>query len=372
MQPGAVMGFLYIILGLALIVVAVFDAFEAVVMPRTVTERLGLNRLVYLGFSWLRRSLVRRMSPGGLREFLLRAHGPFALVFLIALWTGILIFGFALVQFGLRDPLVGEGGPARGFGDYVYMSGVTFFTLGYGDLSPVTGAGRLVSVVQSGTGFALLALTIGYLPAIYAEYTRRERGVTIFDARSGRTRTGGGLLLHHVRRGSLSHLGVLLEEWEIWGAELLETYISYPTLIFYRSQHDERSWLGAVVSLLDSCALLLAGIRQGERDRELEFKAQACFDVLRLLLVETSRILSLEPAQNLHPRLDRNAFARLCSDLEAAGLQIGSPDDAYEILQELRLLYEPHAAALADDLVLQIPSFECAPQQIERGGVRVY
>jgi hypothetical protein len=49
----------------------------------------------------------------------------------------------------------------------LYMSGVTFFTLGYGDVTPHTAASRFLAGVEAGTGLGLLAVVIGYLPVLY-------------------------------------------------------------------------------------------------------------------------------------------------------------------------------------------------------------
>jgi Ion channel len=46
------------------------------------------------------------------------------------------------------------------------MSGTTFFTLGLGDVTPTTTVARLLTVLETGMGFAFLALVIGYVPLI--------------------------------------------------------------------------------------------------------------------------------------------------------------------------------------------------------------
>src|SRR3954465_9687722 len=50
-----------------------------------------------------------------------------------------------------------------------------------------------------------------------------------------------------------------LRSWETWGAELLESHLSYPMLAYYRSQHENQSWLGVLAVIMDTCALLLVG-----------------------------------------------------------------------------------------------------------------
>ena len=51
-------------------------------------------------------------------------------------------------------------------------------------------------------------------------------------------------------------LTTLLKDWETFSAQLLESYLSYPVLAFYRSQHDDQSWLCALCAVMDACALI--------------------------------------------------------------------------------------------------------------------
>src|SRR6267143_206797 len=187
-------------------------------------------------------ALVRRVRPGGPRETYLSFCGPLSLLVLLAVWAASLIAGFALLQTGLGAGLNVAGGGS--FTDHLYLSGETFFTLGLGDVTPVSRAGRVLVVIEAGIGFAFLALVIGYLPVLYQSFSRREVNITLLDARAGSPPTAEELL-----RGSWSdreELTVLLREWERWSAEVLESHLSYPVLSYYRSQHDNQSWLTAL------------------------------------------------------------------------------------------------------------------------------
>jgi hypothetical protein len=64
----------------------------------------------------------------------------------------------------------------------------------------------------------------------------------------------------------------LLYDWERWSAELLETHLSYPVLAYFRSQHTNQSWLAALTAILDTCALIMAGMNDGPtRQAQLTF-----------------------------------------------------------------------------------------------------
>src|ERR1700756_4327866 len=118
-----------------------------------------------------------------------------SLVLLFGIWISCLILGFGLL---LWTAQVGSGvTPRPTLGAQLYMSGVTFFTLGYGDLVPGTRIARLLSVLEAGTGLGFIAVVIGYLPVLYQLFTRREAHVIKLDGRAGSPPTALGLLERH-------------------------------------------------------------------------------------------------------------------------------------------------------------------------------
>src|SRR2546425_411660 len=218
-----------------------WDAFEAIVLPRRVTRRLRPARMFYRVTWRVWSSVPRRMRPGGRRETFLSFYGPLSLLVLLAAWAASLVTAFAMVQAGIGTRLNVEGDGA--FLDHLYMSGETFFTLGLGDVTPMSRAGRAVMVIEAGVGFGFLALVIGYLPVLYQSFSRREGNITLLDARAGSPPSAEELL----RGFGADHeeLTVLLAEWERRAAEVLESPLVYPALSSYRSHHDNHSRLGA-------------------------------------------------------------------------------------------------------------------------------
>ena len=150
---------------------------------------------------------------------------------------------------------VTASGAVPAFRTDLYMSGTTFFTLGLGDVTPVTAMTRLIAVCEAGTGFGFLAIAISYLPTFYTAFSQREVNISLLDARAGSPPTAGELLRRHGRGRIQDGLGDFLQEWEVWSAQLMETHLSYPVLCFFRSQHDNQSWLAAFTAILDVCAL---------------------------------------------------------------------------------------------------------------------
>ncbi|HEU5434499.1 MAG TPA: potassium channel family protein [Thermomicrobiales bacterium] len=351
-----------IVAGLLLIVTVLGDAFATIVLPRRVSQRLGPSRLLFLGgwraWTWLARRLtpaVGREGVGRQGEFL-GLFGPLALLALVGLWAAGLIAGFALMLWGERLPVAGASD--QGFGSMLYLSGTTFFTVGFGDLTPASGLGRAVAVVEGGTGFAFLAVVIGYLPTIFAAAAKREATITLLDARAGSPPTAVALLGR--ADGDLAAIESQLRDWETWAAELLETHLSYPILAFFRSQHARQSWLAALVVMLDVSALTQLGLACGGR-RLPQRQARLTFAMARHVAGDLCQVLNAPPRPLAADRLPPTAFARLGRLLAAGGYCLDASEDGARRLAAMRQLYEPYVEALAVHLALTLPPWMPEP-----------
>jgi hypothetical protein len=241
--------------GVAVLLGVLWDAFETIVLPRCVGRRVRLTRSFYR-LTWLAwRALGRRLRPGNFRGNLLSVYGPLSLLFLLATWAVLLIVAFALIQWGAGDQLNVPAG-VHGFAADLYYSGTTMFTIGLGDLAPRSTTARILTVLEGGTGLGFLALILGYLPVMAQAFSRREANISLLDARAGSPPSAAELLKRHSGPDAYDALERLLSEWERWSADLLETQISFPALVYYRSQHDNQSWISALTTILDTCALI--------------------------------------------------------------------------------------------------------------------
>src|SRR5215813_12604538 len=257
---GRTLMLLWAIIGIVLLGVVLLDAFETMVLPRRATRRLRLARLILWSAWWLWSAPARgHWRSGERRETYLSFFGPFALLLLIGVWCTGLIGGFALLLWGLGGQLVATGGDA-GVGTALYGSGTTFFTLGIGDVLPHTALGRLLVVLEAGLGFAFLALIISYMPVFTQAFSQREVNVSLLDARAGSPPSAVELLRRHAGADFTGALEQFFIEGERWSAQLLESHLSYPILAYYRSQHQEQSWLAGLTTILDVAALLLVGM----------------------------------------------------------------------------------------------------------------
>ncbi|HLZ71729.1 MAG TPA: potassium channel family protein [Dehalococcoidia bacterium] len=334
--------------GVALVAIVLWDVFETIVLPRRVSRRFRLTRLFYLSI-WAVWTLIARRLRGGRRESFLSYFGPLSLLLLLVSWAIALIVGYALLQRGVETQLVAPKGTS-GLIAYLYFSGTTFFTLGLGDVAPLGEAGRIVTVIEAGTGFGLLGLVVGYLPAFYQSLSRRETAITLLDARAGSPPGGLELIVRYARENDIDGLARLLADWERWAAELLESHLSYPLLTFFRSQHDNQSWLAAITAVLDACALVLSGI-EGVPARP----ARLTFAIARHAAVDLCQVMVLEPRLDHPERLPSEQLANVCSALTAAGVPLTPDSDGAKKLTRLRRSYEPYVFALSDRLLMPLP-----------------
>src|SRR5277367_6441517 len=253
-----------LVFGLIIIWSVLLDAFETVVLPRRVTRHFRLTAWFYRQ-TWIPwRNAARRIKTTSRQQNFLGYFGPLSLIMLLAFWATGLIFGFGLVQYGIggheqlnKEPLT--------FGRIIYHSGETFFTLGYGDIVPTSPGARALSVFEAGMGFAFLGVVIGYIPVVYSSFSRREIQISMLDSRAGSPPSATELLVRLAGRSEdpgvdQRVLDEVLREWERWAGELLESHISYPVLSFFRSQHSNQSWLGALTTMLDVTSLVITGI----------------------------------------------------------------------------------------------------------------
>jgi hypothetical protein len=335
--------------GLLLILLVLVDGFEAMILPRRVVHAFRFTRLFYRSTWPLWRSLARYWHKRRRREGFLSLFGPLSLLALLASWVLGLILGFALLYWSLGGELqVGEGPPD--FFTCMYLSGVTFFTLGYGDVVPREPLGRALAAAQAGFGFGFLAAVIGYMPVLYQAFSRREVAISLLDARAGSPPSAAQFLLRAARADGKSPLEGFLNEWERWSAELLESQLSFAVLGFYRSQHDNQSWLATLTFILDTCAILIAGTKGPE-----VYQAQLTFAMARHAAVDLALVFRTPPRIPEPERLGKEQWHLLRHQLEQAGtaLHEGAAVDAR--LAELRELYEPFVNALGDYFALALP-----------------
>ncbi len=342
------MKFLIVIPALCLFGIILQDAFEVMLLPRRVARKIRLTKLYYRASwkAWVR--VARFFVAGSRREHFISFFGPLSILMLFGIWAGGLILAF-----GMMDWVTQETGHPSPLSEQIYMSGVTFFTLGYGDVVPHSGLARLNSVIEAGTGLGFIAIVIGYVPVLYQLFSRREGHVIQLDARAGSPPTATTLLCRHAEAGALAKLDEMLRGWEVWAAELLESHLSYPMLAFYRSQHEDQSWLGALTAVMDTCAIILVGVEGLQ-----PLQARMTFMMARLVVVDMARGFGVSPSRyDGGDRLTHEAYTTMEASFAAAGLEWAGGPDAEATLATLRATYEPLLDGLARYLMHPLPEF---------------
>ncbi len=337
--------------GLALILIILWDAFETIILPRRVARRLRLTSVFYRSIWTFASSIARLMRNHKKREKYLGMFGPLSLLMLLAMWAAGLIIGYAVLLWSTEARL--NVSPAdTTFGTYVYLSGVTFLTLGYGDVAPILPMGRALVVIEAATGFGLLAIVIGYLPVLYQSFSRREVNISLLDARAGSPSSAAEMLRRHGESGHMHDLDRVLHDWEHWSAELLESHLSYPVLCYFRSQHDNQSWLAALTTVLDTCSLVLVGVEGAPT-----WQAKLTFAMARHAVVDIAQIFRTAPSapETCVVRLFPGDLERMREILGENSAHLRDGEEAEQKLVELRLMYEPYVCALSEMLLMPLP-----------------
>jgi hypothetical protein len=340
---------LAIIAGTITILSVLLDAFETVVLPRRVRRHFRITSLFYRNTWRPYAKLTSRIKSQTVRESFFGYFGPLSLIVLLALWACGLIFGFALMQYGGGAHLL-IGNLTMNFRLLLYHSGETFFTLGYGDITPGSGFARVLSVAEAGLGFGFLGVVIGYLPTIYSAFSRREIEISLLDARAGSPPSAAELLARAASSQDQRTLDQLFREWERWAAEVLESHLSYPVLSFYRSQHSNQSWLGALTVILDAAALVIAGI-----DGVNNEQARWTFKMARHAVVDLAQVVNAHYDPTAHDRLTPEDLDQIRTQLADKGLRLRTDAEADTKLSQLRMQYEPYTIAIAKNLYIPLP-----------------
>jgi len=335
------------VLSVALIALMLAEFFVTFLLPRRVKRdpRIARQFFVVVWRPW--RAIAARLSRAG-GDTMLGIFGPIGLLFLLGFLSAGVIVGFAGLHWADRSDL----GVANGehFGNDLYFSAGSFFTAST-TTGPVGGVAKFLQIAEAGSGFAVLFISIGYLPALFQAFSRRETAISQLDPRAGSPPTAGALLQRSGQRGGWSELDDYLREWETWAAEVMETQLSYPIIGWFRSQHVNQSWLAALTTVVDTCAFAIA-----YAPRE-SLHAEMTFAIGRHALADLALSYRTKVRADAPERLSAADLAELISRLEGSGLDLTEDPGAAERLTELRSTYEKYAIAIADRLALALPGW---------------
>jgi hypothetical protein len=337
------------IIGLIIIAAVLLDAFETVVLPRRVSRNFRLTAWFFrrIWKPWV--ALARLIQSPTRRESFLGYFGPLFSILLLVAWAVSLIFAFTLLQYGTGQH-VRLGSEPLTFGMLLYHSGETFFTLGYGDIVPTTPIARALAVSEAGMGFAFLGVVIGYLPVIYSSFNARELEISLLDSRAGSPPSATEFMSRLGCCPDPAVLDGIFRDWERWSANLLSNQISYPVLSYFRSQHSNQSWLGALTVMLDVTSLVIGGIDGIHADQ-----AKLTFAMARHAAVDLAQVINAKYNAHALDRLTGEDRERMRKALAAAGVRLRQDEGSVVKLAHLRSLYEPYLEAMSRNLQITLP-----------------
>ncbi|PZR68446.1 MAG: two pore domain potassium channel family protein [Solirubrobacterales bacterium] len=343
------------ILSLLVVALMLTEFFVTFLLPRRVKRDPRIARRFFTWFWTPWRAIAARLSPVA-GDTMLGIYGPLGLVLILVALSVGLIIGYSGLHWAADTHL--GGAHAASFLQDLYFSAGSFFSVSV-TVSP-KGVGKLIQVVEAASGFGVLAISIGYLPALFQAFSEREKAVSQLDARAGSPPTAGGLLVRSGERAGWGELDAYLQEWEGWAAELMETHLSYPAIGYFRSQHVNQNWLAALTAVVDSCAFAIAFAPEGE-----VLAAELTFAIGRHALADLAYAYRAPVKASHADRLPDGDLDELCSRLEGSGLALADGDEARSRLRELRASYERYTIAIAAQLALPLAGWLPSEDVIE-------
>jgi len=342
---------LAVVAGILLVLVPLWDTYETILLPRRLPNDFRISRVLLRSLWNAWRVIARRVGHRPYREIFLSFYPQLSLIALFVVWALGIILGFSLLHWANGSWVRGEA-HMSGYPADLYLSGSTFFTLGLGDVVPATGLARFMTVVEAGLGFGFLALLISYVPVLYQSFSPREARITMLDEWAGSPPTAGQILKRAFEsRDPGAHLDRLLHGWESGAATILESHLSYPLLAFFRSQHDNQSWLASLCAVLDAAAVVSAGVEGID-----PFQARLTFAIGRHTLVDVSQVFRLKPVRDGVERSGPERLGELHRWLVAQGVPVDTRPEAVQRFEELRRLYGPYVAGLSEYLMMPLPA----------------
>lgn len=261
------MGWLLNVLGGLLLAVVGADIFLTVLHHWRGSGPIGTRVSRWI---WMGAQLLARNVPEHSRRGMLGLVGPLLIPVTLVLWAAMIIVGFALLylpwmpgRFVSDNPIPS---PAT-LGDALYFSGVSFFTLGYGDIVPVTRWMRVLGVVQAGSGFALVTLAISYFTAVYRSFSTQR---TLAESLHAQTGNDGavGLLVRYLGYGANEAEVVrVVEKLREGLAQVHSAYGDYPILLYFLPARPSDTLLRMIFVAYDLSFLLDTAVDPDEVPR---------------------------------------------------------------------------------------------------------
>ena len=332
--------------GAALLAFVLWDIFQSIVVPRPTPGRLRLARYLIPPAWRLWRWLGMRKKEGLSRDWFLGLYAPGAAIMLFGVWILVIVLADGLMLWGVRHEI--QPSPANLL-DALYFAGTSALTIGYGDIVASGAVSRVVVLFAAATGLGVVALVITFLFSLFGSYQRREILVVTLSARAKSPPSAVTLLETYTRLDLVDELPALFRQWEQWAAEVLDSHVAFPLLGYFRSSHDNVSWISAVGAVLDAAALVVTTIREVPRGQ-----AEIMVRVGAHLVEDISNFQRL---QGDGSAVDFEAFSGVYDRLAQAGYQLEDRAEAWRSFERARGKYAGRLERLAAYWATPAPSW---------------
>jgi Ion channel len=340
MDLGHAMLILEGLAGLVVVLATLFDVFLVVIVPRRAPNfgrriRISANLIPRLWTVW--RELGLRSSSADRRELFLGTYGSLAVVLLLVAWVAGLVVGYGLLLDALKSEL---RPPPDDLGTAMYFAGVSLLTLGFGDIVATEAPARVITLVAAANGLGLFAMVITLLFTLYGAFQRREVDVVVLQAGAGAPPSGVTLLETYALGGILDDLPSVFARWQAWAAEVLDSHLAYPILAYFRSSHDNDSWISSLGAVMDAATLVLTTIDDGPKGWAKLSRAVGnhCLEDL---------VYFFNLPADLEVGVERAEFEEARRRLERAGFGLRDADESWASFARYRAEYAGRVNALA-------------------------
>ena len=334
------------IVGIVVVVATFRDVISTVITTQRDRRWSAARRYFKLTWRWYS-GAARRIDDPRRRERFLVPYGPVSLVGLLSVWVALLVLGWGLVWWGLQGHIDGIDNPMSA----IYFSGVTFLTIGYGDIVAEGSGSRLLAVVEGLMGILTTAMVIGLLPTLFGAYMRRESKILTLDDLTEQV-TPLGYLERYTDGGDLGPLYVEFGGWDDWCADVYDSHTAYPMLLWFRSRQFGRSWSVGLGVVLEAASYVLAAVDQPDHHEAqgLYRRAVMLLDALR----GHEHVVDLPPPPAVAPDAEERQFRHAYDALVESGLPVRPFDDALARERALRADYVPVLWGLGEVLLAPI------------------